>query len=129
MPNARHVLIIGIAPEAIDYSDPNIAPGMNAEKIAAGLEDALKQFEDRGDRADLCMLQLDNSAEGVVAAHLAQSYDCIVIGAGIRKPDPNLVLFETIVNAVHRHAPRAVTAFNTKPQDSFEAADRALSRN
>src|SRR5215472_16702591 len=33
-------------------------------------------------------------------------YDCVVIGAGVRLPPSRLVLFEAVVNAVHR------TAFN-----------------
>jgi pentose-5-phosphate-3-epimerase len=127
MPARRTILIIGIAPHAVDYSDPAIPPGMNAEKIAAGLAEAQKQFADQGDRADLCMLQLDGPVDAVVAEHLgAANYDCVVIGAGLRKPEKNLKLFETVINAVHRHAPRAAIAFNTTPHDSALAAERAL---
>jgi hypothetical protein len=32
------------------------------------------------------------------------------------------VLFEAVVNAVHRMAPQAAIAFNTRPEDSGEAA-------
>lgn len=127
MTHARSILIVGIAPEAVDYSDPAIPPGMNAEKVAAGLVEARKQFADRGDRADMCMLQPDGSAATVVAEHLARAdYDCVVIGAGLRKPEKNLALFEAVINAVHRHAPRAAIAFNTTPNDSALAAERAL---
>ncbi|GEP08376.1 hypothetical protein MGN01_02210 [Methylobacterium gnaphalii] len=32
------VLLIGYAPDAVDFSDPALPPGMNANKIAAGIE-------------------------------------------------------------------------------------------
>jgi len=51
-----------------------------------------------------------------------------VIGAGIRNPPPSLGLFETVLNAVHRHAPGARIAFNTRPDDSDVAAGRWVGR-
>ena len=57
----------------------------------------------------------------------AATYDCVVIGAGLRLPPKSLLLFETVVNAVHKAAPNAAIAFNTVPQDSRDAAARWLS--
>jgi hypothetical protein len=37
----------------------------------------------------------------------------VVIGAGVRLPPGRLVLFEALVNAIHRAAPGAAVAFNT----------------
>ena len=37
------VLLVGYDPEAVDYSDPALPPGMSAEKIRAGITLALKQ--------------------------------------------------------------------------------------
>lgn len=48
--------------------------------------------------------------------------DCVVIGAGLRLPPKSLLLFETVINAIHRAAPSAVIAFNTNPEDTAEAA-------
>ena len=56
----------------------------------------------------------------------AQTYDCVVIGAGIRQPPRNLPMLETVINAVHRAAPGATIAFNTHPEDSADAAARWL---
>jgi hypothetical protein len=44
----------------------------------------------------------------------AQAYDCVVIGAGIRLPPHSLSMFEAVINAVHRAAPDAAIAFNTR---------------
>ena len=127
MPDSRAILVIGVDPDAVDYSDPALPPGLSAEKVKAGLAAVHQQFEARGDRADQCMLALDGSGAATVAARLAgTAYDCVVIGAGLRKPESNLELFEAVINAVHRHAPGAAIGFNTRPQDTVEAADRAL---
>jgi hypothetical protein len=51
----------------------------------------------------------------------------VVIGAGVRLPAPRLAIFEAVVNAVHKAAPGAAIAFNTRPEDSSDAAARWLS--
>jgi hypothetical protein len=53
-------------------------------------------------------------------------YDCVVIGGGLRIPPKGLALFERIVNVVHKAAPGAAIAFNTRPEDTAEAAARQL---
>ena len=53
-------------------------------------------------------------------------YDCVVIGAGVRLPPRGLGLFEAVINAVHKGVPGAAIAFNTRPDDSADAAARAL---
>jgi hypothetical protein len=123
----RTILLIGIAPDAVDFSDPDLPPGMDAAKIAAGLAEAQRLFAARGDACDLCLLDLEGPPEEPIAAELARrTYDCIVIGGGIRMPEANLELFEAVVNAVHAHAPAVPIAFNTSPANSVEAADRWL---
>ena len=63
----------------------------------------------------------------MLATELATTtYDCVVIGAGIRLPPKSLSLLETAINAVHKAAPYASIAFNTRPEDSAEAAARWL---
>ena len=54
------------------------------------------------------------------------AYECVVIGGGLRIPPKSLALFEMVVNAVHKAAPGATIAFNTRPEDTAEAAARQL---
>jgi hypothetical protein len=42
------ILLLGLEPETVDFSDPALPPGMTVEKVRAGIEVALKQFSDRG---------------------------------------------------------------------------------
>jgi hypothetical protein len=121
------VVLVGFEPETVDFSDPALPPGMTAEKISAGIAFALQQMRERGWEADACLVSPDETAGPAVERHLtAANYDCVVIGAGIRLPRQGLQLFETIVNAIHRAAPAAAIAFNTRPDDSADAAARWL---
>ena len=72
----RRVLFVGMQPEAVDFTDPALPPGMNAEKIHAGIALALKQMTERGWHAELCLIQSDQSAGSDVERRLAaQAYD------------------------------------------------------
>jgi len=119
------ILLVGYDPETVDYSNPALPPGMSAEKIRAGIALMLKQMTDKGWESDLCFIRPDETAGQTVERHLASaSYTCVVIGAGVRLPPQGLEVFEAVVNAVHRGAPGAAIAFNTRPEDSADAAAR-----
>ena len=121
------VLMVGYDPETVDFSDPALPPGMTAEKIHAGIAVAVKQFADRGWEVDLCYIRPDETAGPMVERQLASaSYDCVVIGGGVRLPPRRLTIFEAVINAVHKAAPGAAIAFNTRPDDSADAAARWL---
>ena len=121
----KRVLLVGFDPATVDFSDPALPPGMTAEKIHAGVKLALADFATRGWDAQNCFISPDETAVPTVERCLADHvYDCVVIGAGVRLPPNRLALFESVVNAVHRAAPRAAIAFNTSPQDSGAAAAR-----
>lgn len=121
------VLFVGETPDAVDYSDPTLPPGMNAEKIKAGIKAAMDKIAERGWEGDECMIPPDDSAPHTIEQQLRRkSYDCVVVGAGLRLPPKSLALFETVVNAIHRAAPDAAIAFNTVPEDTVDAASRVM---
>ena len=121
------VALIGYEPDAVDFSDPALPPGMNAEKVHAGIAVALQQFAARGWEADVCFIRPDDTLRPTVERHLTgKNYDCVVIGAGVRLPPRRLAFFETLINTVHTAAPSAAIAFNTRPDDSAAAAERCM---
>jgi hypothetical protein len=123
----KRVLLVGQTPETVDYTDPAIPPGFNAEKINDGIAIAASKIAERGWQGDLCMIAPDDTAGPVLEKQLASTaYDCVVIGAGLRLPPKNLLLFERVINAARKAAPKAAIAFNTRPEDSAEAAARWL---
>ena len=121
----KRVVLIGFDPAAVDYSDPALPPGMDAEKIHAGVKLTLADIAGRGWHAEVCFIKPDETAVPTIERYVADNvYDCVVIGAGVRLPPSRLGVFEAVVNAVHRAAPRAAIAFNTRPEDSGAAAAR-----
>lgn len=121
------VLLLGYDPETVDFSDPALPPGMSIEKVHAGIAVALKKFAERGWEGDVGFIRPDESVGPTVERLLtSKSYDCVVVGAGVRLPPRRLGDFEAVINAVHKAAPRAAIAFNTRPDDSADAAGRWL---
>lgn len=121
------VLFVGQAPDTVDFTDPALPPGFNAEKIQAGIDLAAAKIAERGWVGDLCMIPPDAAGIAVLEKQLASAtYDCVVIGGGMRLPPKSLLLFERVVNAVHKAAQGAAIAFNTRPEDTAEAAARWL---
>ncbi|MFI9724518.1 hypothetical protein ACIHFE_33645 [Streptomyces sp. NPDC052396] len=119
MPTA---LVIGIDPHAIPA---HAMPGLDADALRATLDQELSRFAEHGIESAMTLITLDESAEpAIVTALTERPWDVVVIGGGIRKPEPLLPLFEQVVNLVRRHAPQAAVAFNTSGGDSVEAARR-----
>jgi hypothetical protein len=121
------VLLLGYDPETVDFSDPALPPGITIEKIRAGIAVALQQFTARGWQGEVGYIRPDESAGPEVERLLASTtYDCVVVGAGVRLPPRGLAIFETVLNAIRKAAPGAAIAFNTRPDDSADAAARWL---
>jgi hypothetical protein len=127
MTDKKSVLVIGLDPTLIDFSQPGYAPGMNATKVLAGLKSSEDELTHLGYSVQMCLTDFGETAEGVVRSQLTQKrFDCILIGAGVRTNPSNFLLFEKLVNVVHEHAPQAKLCFNTLPSDTAAAVQRWL---
>src|ERR1039457_2763251 len=123
----KRVLFVGQEPETVDFSDPALPPGLDAEKIRGRIVAGMHKILERGWKADLCLVRPDESASIALERSLAAtSFDCVVIGGGIRIPPKSLLFFEALINVVHKSAPSAFIAFNTRPEDTGAAAARWL---
>lgn len=106
--------------------DPYRVPGPWDPKPAAdGIEAGIAKFAEHGVGVESCLFGMDGSDDipAVVAAALAaRTWECVVVGGGVRRAEGDL--FEQVVNLVRRHAPEAAIAFNSRPDTTFEAAAR-----
>ncbi|MCA1455607.1 hypothetical protein I6F35_20745 [Bradyrhizobium sp. BRP22] len=119
---ATTVLAIGIDPAFADFS---AFPQLTPELIRSYLDAQIEQLRNHGYEADACLVDLGDTAEPVVVAALeSKRFDCVVIGAGLREGAAHLLLFEKILNLVHRLAPEASICFNTTPADTMDAVRR-----
>ena len=127
MRKEKSVFVIGLDPTLIDFSQPGYAPGMDATKVLAGLKSAEEELTRLGYSVQMCLTDFGETAEAVVQSRLGQKqFDCILIGAGVRTNSNNFMLFEKLINVVHKHAPQAKICFNTLPSDTAAAVKRWL---
>mgnify|MGYP001567969805 CR=1 FL=1 len=127
MANMKKVLTIGIDPKLIDFSSPEFAafPGLTAEKVEAGVKGSINKLSELGYEAQSCWVDFGATATATLEGQLRKGpFDCILIGAGIRIPGRNFLMFEKMINTIHEHAPQAKICFNTNPQDTIDAVQR-----
>jgi hypothetical protein len=123
----KRVLFVGQDPATVDFSDPALPPGFDAKKIQAGIDAGIAGIKARGWDGVPCMIAPNDKGIAVLEKTLAHDeYDCVVIGAGMRLPPKGLVFFEKVLNAIHDAVPETPIAFNTKPEDTADAAARWL---
>ncbi len=119
---AKKVVLIGWNPRVVDYSK---WPGLTPEKLSAALEADRNRLTDLGYDASLLFIDNADTAYDDVRQALGEaSYDCVLIGAGVRTVDEHFIVFERLVNAAHESAPGAKICFNTNPSDTAEAVQR-----
>jgi len=122
MASTLHVLVIGL--------DPYRVPGpWDPKPVADAIEVGMTVLAKRGFHAEACLVGLDGSDDieaRVAGALQTRSWDCVVVGGGIRHSEEQLELFESIINLIRRHAPQAAIAFNHTPHDLADAAARSL---
>ena len=122
MDTRKRVLLIGLEPTVVDYSR---FPDLNAEKVLAALKADKTNLNTMGYDAQLCFVDLGETAETTVVQKLSEgTFDCVLIGAGIRTVPEHFSLFEQLINVVHQYAPSAKLCFNTNPSDTAKAVQR-----
>jgi DNA-binding LacI/PurR family transcriptional regulator len=119
MDAGNRVLLIGF--------DPNAIPGVDARVVEMAIAMGELRLKEHGFDTDYCLVAPDEEPEAQMIESLrSKRYDCVVVGGGIRKPEPFLELFERTVNLIRVHAPQAAIAFNTTGENSVEAVLRWL---
>ena len=123
MPHEKKVLMLGLDPKVVDYS--HLAVKLDEPTLRAGLAADEKRLRELGYDAKWLLLDRGETAEAVVSAALKEkTFDCVLVGAGIRTIPPMFSLFEKLINVVHAGAPHAKICFNTVPEDSAVSVQR-----
>jgi len=125
MADKARVLAMGLDPGVVDFSR-SLIPGLTKESLTAAIDAERIKLEALGYRVRMLLIDTGKTAEAVVRQALEQEgYDCIMIGAGVRVAPDQFLLFEKLINVIHRHAaPSTKICFNTRPDDSAEAVQR-----
>jgi hypothetical protein len=125
MATKARVLLVGLEPDIVDYSKSPV-PGLTAAKVRAAVEAETSKLESLGYSVKSLYVDDGKTAEAVLTNALATGeYDCIMIGAGLRIVPPYFLLFEKLINVIHRHAPASTKlCFNKNPSDTAAAVQR-----
>lgn len=123
----KKILIIGMNPHSIDFTNPELPQELNAEIIEKGINATLEKLISMGYDAESFLIETGAVDLSDLAKLLREkNYDGIVVGNGIRGLKVNFILFEQIINMIHTHAPKSKIIFNTLPTDTPEAVKRWL---
>jgi len=119
------VLLVGLEPDIVDYSKSPV-PGLTAAKVRAAVKADSAKLESLGYSVKSLYVDDGKTAEAALTKALASGgFDCIMIGAGLRIVPPYFLLFEKLINIIHRHAPTSTKlCFNTNPADTADAVQR-----
>lgn len=121
--NQRKVLMIGLDPKVVDYS--HLPVKLDEASLREGLAKDEKRLRELGYDARWLLVDRGETALDVVSGALAENtFDCVLVGAGIRTIAPMFSLFEKLVNVVHERAPGAKICFNTVPEDTADSVRR-----
>lgn len=124
------VLLVGIDPEEVDFSDPALPPGLDAEMIRRGIARGLHDLRTAGHDAQHLYIPADPSGLGELAERLAREpVDCVVVGGGVRLPPRNLLLFEAVLNTVASASSTPTIALTARPEDAVPAVVRVLAKD
>jgi len=120
---AKRVLALGLDPA---FATDDRMPGLTPELVRTFIDAQLERVRASGYEVETCLVDLGEHGVAETRRRLqSQRFDCVLIGAGLRA-EPQLLLFEQLVNVVHEHAPNAKICFNSNPADSAEAVQRWL---
>ncbi len=123
----KTVLIIGINPHTIDFTNPELPRGLTSEMVEQGTKATLEKLTSMGYDAKVFLIDTGSNDLSDLAKQLKdKNYRGVVIGNGIRSQTSNFILFEQIINVVHANAPGSKIIFNTLPTNTDEAVKRWL---
>ncbi len=81
MTDKKSVLLIGLDPTLIDFSQPGYQTGMDATKVLAGLKSSEDELTQLGYSVQMCLTDFGETAETVVQSQLNQRrFACILRG-------------------------------------------------
>jgi len=118
------VLLIGV--DTTKLSGTRVTE-FDSASIRFEAEESLKSLINEGYDAKWHFLDLSSDTLEALQLDLSNNnYDCVMVGAGIRRRPETLFLFETIVNMIHFSSPDTKICFNADVHDTIQAIKRTL---
>jgi hypothetical protein len=121
----NRVLLIGV--DTSKFLNGNI-PGYDPAEIHKQSVIAKDNLIALGYDAKWCYIDItsNNASEALTTELLSNQFDCVLVGAGLRKRPDQLHLLESLINIVHQNAVGAKICFNEDVHDTVETVTRIL---
>ena len=101
--NQVKVLAVGLKPSVVDFEK---WPSLSPEKIEKASAKLASDLADMGYVAKICLTDTGETAGEQLSAELASfSPNIVLIGAGVRADEDQLLLFEEMLNIIHAECP------------------------
>jgi hypothetical protein len=124
MDKRNRVLLIGV--DTTKLAGTGVTE-FDSATIRKEAEEALQALITEGYAARWHFMDLTNNPLQRLTDDLKENaYDCILVGAGIRRRPETLGLFERVVNIIHQNAPQSTICFNADVYDTVAAVKRTL---
>jgi hypothetical protein len=123
----KTILIIGMDPHTIDFTNPELPKGLTVEMVEQGTRATLDKLYTIGFEAEVFLINTGSTNMHDLENQLKnKKYSGVLIGNGVRSVSSNFIVFEQVINTVHKCAPDSRIIFNTLPTDTAEAVRRWL---
>jgi len=121
---SNKVLLVGIDPKELDFTKITF---ITEKELSESLQTEKQKLINAGYDADWCFVDLGTTAEKTLKDKLSRDeYSLVMIGAGIRTLPDNFILFENLVNVIHKFAPNSQIGFNTNQNDTEISVKRRV---
>jgi len=124
MDNKNKVLLIGVDTSKIKFTDN---PEMKAKalEIMNGAKQASETLKNKGYDSKCLFLDINTNPKSELINELINNeYTSINVGAGLRTHPDTLLLFENVINIIHKNAPNATIGFSADYKDIVAAIQR-----
>lgn len=121
----NRVLLIGV--DTTKFLNSNI-PGYDPAEVYRQSIISKDRLIEMGYDAKWCYIDIttDNPSEPLSNELVSNQFDCILLGAGLRKRPEQLRLLEKLINIIHEHAIGSKICFNEEVHDTVDTVTRTL---
>ncbi len=116
------ILLVGLQSSSVNFEK---WPQLSVQKLEKAFSDIIEELTQNGYSAVWCLTDTGETAEQKLTESIdSVDPDLVIVGAGVRTDPDHFLLFEKVINIIHKKAPNAHIAFNTNPYDTIEAINR-----
>lgn len=115
---SKKILIVGFDPRKISFGPER---GLTTESVIATGQATTDKLLALGHEVKSWLIGPDADEKSLVDLLSNQEFDVILIAAGLRGLPEHTMLFERVMNVIHRYGRSATLCFNSRPDNALDA--------